>query len=299
MIVCRVRLHFRCALLATVLLSAGLWLCVLVACTQTSHSVSASQPSTQRLKLLTASGILRIAPSVHHLDVTEDYAQSLGAGDTVKHLWHALNSALAAAALANDSNDTKLPLTNLPAFREALANASAAEASHLCYWLKNDVMPSALPQKVLLAGLLTNTEALMPHYILQLLEFVASALPGSTFVSVYESGSTDRTGKTHGVLSQVLASFIEHTIHNAVSSSGIYVTCVMQNHHQVFSAAALWLKVLAELLSFLEVPHHIETGVSSSGSRISTDIFYAVMQNHSVPARPCMIGPDISFALLA
>ena len=77
-----------------------------------------------------------------------------------------------------------------------MANASAAEASHLCYWLKNDVTPSALPQKILLAGLLTNTEALMPHYILQLLEFVASALPGSTFVSVYESGSTDRTGKT-------------------------------------------------------------------------------------------------------
>lgn len=65
------------------------------------------------------------------------------------------------------------------------------------------------------------------------------------------------------------------------------------------SAAGLWLKVLAELLSFLEVPHHIETGVSSSGSRISTDILYAVMQNQSAPARSCMIGPEISLALLA
>ena len=49
-------------------------------------------------------------------------------------------------------------------------------------------------QRVLVAGLLTNAEALMPHFLLQLLEFASSMPAGHVFISVYESGSTDKTG---------------------------------------------------------------------------------------------------------
>lgn len=48
--------------------------------------------------------------------------------------------------------------------------------------------------RLLLANNLHNNEQLMPHYITQMLRLLALLPPGSAFVSVYESGSKDRTG---------------------------------------------------------------------------------------------------------
>ena len=50
-------------------------------------------------------------------------------------------------------------------------------------------------KRIFIASNLHNNAALMPHYITQLLLSVVSLTPGDTFVSLYESGSTDGTGK--------------------------------------------------------------------------------------------------------
>lgn len=49
-------------------------------------------------------------------------------------------------------------------------------------------------EKVLIAANLHNSVALMPHYSLQLLALLAVRPPGSVFLSIYESGSSDATG---------------------------------------------------------------------------------------------------------
>ncbi len=49
-------------------------------------------------------------------------------------------------------------------------------------------------KKIFIASDLHNNAALMPHYITQLLLSVVSLTPGDTFVSLYESGSSDATG---------------------------------------------------------------------------------------------------------
>ena len=55
--------------------------------------------------------------------------------------------------------------------------------------------PAPKNKKIFIASNLHNNAALMPHYITQLLLSVVSLTPGDTFVSLYESGSTDATGK--------------------------------------------------------------------------------------------------------
>ncbi len=50
-------------------------------------------------------------------------------------------------------------------------------------------------KRIFIASNLHINAALMPHYITQLLLSVVSLTPGDTFVSLYESGSTDATGK--------------------------------------------------------------------------------------------------------
>ena len=76
----------------------------------------------------------------------------------------------------------------------ALSNAFNLPAAQLCHWLEDDVTTVNIQQRVLVAGLLTNTEALMPHYVFQLMKYAAAMPPGTVFVSLYESGSTDLTG---------------------------------------------------------------------------------------------------------
>lgn len=50
-------------------------------------------------------------------------------------------------------------------------------------------------QRVFLASNLHNNEELLPHYFLQLLSLIVSLPVGSSYVSIYESGSTDQTGE--------------------------------------------------------------------------------------------------------
>lgn len=50
-------------------------------------------------------------------------------------------------------------------------------------------------QRLLVASNLHNNEDLLPHYILQLLHVLVQLPEGSAYVSIYESGSTDRSGK--------------------------------------------------------------------------------------------------------
>ena len=49
-------------------------------------------------------------------------------------------------------------------------------------------------QRIFLASNLHNNEDLLPHYILQLLQLIVRLPVGSSYVSIYESGSTDETG---------------------------------------------------------------------------------------------------------
>ncbi len=50
------------------------------------------------------------------------------------------------------------------------------------------------PRQVLLAANLRDAEALLPHFILQLLQLLAVLPRDAAFLSIYESGSSDATG---------------------------------------------------------------------------------------------------------
>ena len=61
--------------------------------------------------------------------------------------------------------------------------------------IEDPTLPDSINgQRVLLASNLHNNEELLPHFILQLLQFIVSLPAGSSYVSIYESGSTDQTG---------------------------------------------------------------------------------------------------------
>ena len=71
--------------------------------------------------------------------------------------------------------------------------ARAARQRIPCF--RDPTLPLPRPGlRLLLANNLHNNEQLMPHYITQMLRLLALLPPGSAFVSVYESGSKDRTG---------------------------------------------------------------------------------------------------------
>ncbi len=191
MIEVRGALRLPCTLLI-LLIGLCLWICILVACTVTPPSIRPDKFDKVTPYQSIASSALQLFLPLQSLEFQDRTAhQQLDAGDTVKHLWRLISSAAKDAAKRNGSHNTLPRLLEVTA---NLATSSAATDLQLCDWLKEDVMPSARPQKVFVAGLLTNTEALMPHYVLQLLEFSVSLPTGSIFVSIYESGSTDSTG---------------------------------------------------------------------------------------------------------
>ncbi len=190
MVKLRGALRLPCKLLFLVI---GLWICMLVACTVTSPSPQPDELDKVTPNQSIASSVLQLLPALQSLDLQDRIAYQQGdAGDTVKHLWSVVTSAAAGAAKANGSRRALPRLIDVTA---NLATSFAATHSQLCHWLKEDITPSVRPQKVFVAGLMTNTEALMPHYILQLLELSVSLPSGSIFLSVYESGSTDSTGE--------------------------------------------------------------------------------------------------------
>lgn len=124
-------------------------------------------------------------------------------------------------------------------------------------------------QRILLASNLHNNEELLPHYILQLLQLIVNLPAGSSYVSIYESGSTDQTGVRTGASAvhdiEVLAcglclcslsSPVCFYIPVCTSVDKIWVSKLT-----VFSfCAAQWLDVLQQLLQILEVPSTIVTG---------------------------------------
>lgn len=57
-------------------------------------------------------------------------------------------------------------------------------------------------QRIFFASNLRDNAPLMPHYITQMLFTVTTLSPGSAFVSIYESGSSDATGRS---LTQILS----------------------------------------------------------------------------------------------
>lgn len=89
--------------------------------------------------------------------------------------------------------------------RAAVSRAGALVAAFLhdltkdslkCVW--DSTLPTRLPEsvgKVLIAANMYDNEAVAPHFVLQLLKLVARFPRGRIFVSVYESGSKDATGK--------------------------------------------------------------------------------------------------------
>lgn len=139
---------------------------------------------------------LELAPSLAALDLhNSDRNWRHDTGDTVQHL---LQTLTAAGGAATNSRSVLHNVTANIRLRRALHNASANTPAQLCHWLKDDIPAASisLQQPVLIAGLLTSNEPLMPHYILQLLQFVVAKPAQSLFVSIYDSGSTDKTGKT-------------------------------------------------------------------------------------------------------
>ncbi|KAK9812593.1 hypothetical protein WJX72_000003 [[Myrmecia] bisecta] len=71
----------------------------------------------------------------------------------------------------------------------------------------------AADQKYLVAADMHNNEAVLPHYIIQLVHLMTVMPQGSTFLSVYESGSTDSTGAWLEVLISLIASLrVPHRI---------------------------------------------------------------------------------------
>ena len=61
--------------------------------------------------------------------------------------------------------------------------------------ISDPTLPEAVGgQRIFFASNLHNNEDLLPHYILQLLQLILRLPVGSSYVSIYESGSTDQTG---------------------------------------------------------------------------------------------------------
>lgn len=102
-----------------------------------------------------------------------------------------------------------------------------------------------------LASNLHNNEDLLPHYILQLLQLIVSLPVGSSYVSIYESGSTDQTG---GNLQRPMSL---RCMPSAVHGMSLHLRQVAESCHR---CAAQWLDVLQHLLQILEVPNTVVTG---------------------------------------
>ena len=176
------------ALALSLFVTFCVWLYV---ATSTPFSFRSTQVVNLEAVSTATSDLSALVPLLKALGVHQRH-QELGRNQTVQYLLHVLSKAgkppaAAAAAAANGaSNDS--------AFRAAVANVFRTPISKLCHWLEDDVTAFNIQQRVLVAGLLTNTEALMPHYLLELLKFVTAMPSGNVFVTLYESGSTDLTG---------------------------------------------------------------------------------------------------------
>ena len=89
--------------------------------------------------------------------------------------------------------------------------------------------------KLLLAANMHNNEDLLPHFTLQLLEFLSSVPDGSVFVSIYESDSTDSTGKMVAVTTADLS----HVPRSTLGSNAGWTLVCMSSIVKVLSKQCL------------------------------------------------------------
>ena len=176
-----------------VLSCIGLWVCAFFSCALVPFS---SRPSNLLTDPATHTNLLELVPSLTALNLHKsDRFWRHDTGNTVQHL---LQTLTAAAGVSTNSRSVLHNVTANSRLRRALHDTSANAPTQLCHWLKDDIPAASVSpqQTVLIAGLLTSNEPLMPHYILQLLHFVVAKRAQSLFISIYESGSTDETGKS-------------------------------------------------------------------------------------------------------
>lgn len=133
---------------------------------------------------------LRAGPAV---DVTEDAA------------WRsAVRSAFSPDILAG--NVTEVLWREFLTVSMTHVLSEVRKAGHTLH-CKYDPALSVIPPSVssiFIASNLHNSEALMPNFISQLVHFLLAFPERFFFVSIYESGSTDRTGEWLGLLEDVL-----------------------------------------------------------------------------------------------
>ena len=186
------------ALASSLLVIFCVWLCVATITPlsfRSTQAVSVVQAVNLETAAVATSDLNPLVPLFNILGVHQIHSE-LALNQTLQNLLHALsNSAKSPPAAATvDGADSLHEATNQSAFTTALANTLKIPSTQLCHFLEDDITSFNTQQKVLVAGLLTNTEALMPHYILQLLKYATAMPPGNVFVTIYESGSTDLTG---------------------------------------------------------------------------------------------------------
>ena len=89
--------------------------------------------------------------------------------------------------------------------------AIAARASANAVQCINDPSLPQIPEgkRYFIASNLHNNEKLLPHFTLQLLGLLQQLPKGSTYVSIYESGSTDRTGVLDFMLAASLLTYTQ------------------------------------------------------------------------------------------
>lgn len=208
-----------------VLSCLGLWVLAFLACALIPFSTS---PSLLLTDPAADTNLLVLAPSLSALDLHKrDQNWHRDTGNTVQHLLYTLAAAAISAEAPINSRNVHQNATTDARLRAALQHPSNNAPAKLCQWLKGDVpAASTSPQQsVLLAGLLTSNEALMPHYILQLLEFVAAKPADSVFVSLYESGSTDRTG--------MALAFLQFRDEHVTAGDGQFSSCSISQQTQI------------------------------------------------------------------
>lgn len=140
-------------------------------------------------------------------------------------------------------------------------------------------------RRIFIAANLHNNAALMPHFIPQLLLSVVSLPYRDTFVSLYESGSTDATG----MISSPTFGFV------AVTTGPLHAYRVADMHCLVkvsFCDVGAWLKLVDRLLGLLEVPKKIVTGKLFSICKVSDTRSRAMHAERSEMAlsAPCLQG---------
>ena len=85
-------------------------------------------------------------------------------------------------------------LSHLHTLVQQLTHGPSTVKCWVDYTLFRQELRVSASHRVLLAANMHNNEELLPHYLAQLIHVLSLLPPGSAFLSIYESGSTDATG---------------------------------------------------------------------------------------------------------